>query len=75
MNSDDSLPVLTDQKFDFPTVTPSTLGKPIEPVVNFLSPPSTTIPSNPASPDAQADTVSTAQGLFSYSSAPTVSTD
>ena len=49
MGSDDSLPVLTDLEFDFPILTPSTLGQPIEPIVTFLSPPSITIPSNPAS--------------------------
>ena len=35
MESDDSLPVLTDLEFDFPTLTPSTLRQPIEPVVTF----------------------------------------
>ena len=74
MESDESFPLLTDQDFDFPTLTPSILGKPIEPVVTLLSPPSITIPSNPASPDAQSDTVSTTQGLSSFYSAPTVKT-
>ena len=75
MESDDSLPVLTDLEFDFPTLTPSTLRQPIEPVVTFPSPPSITIPSNPASPDAQTDTVSTTQGLSSFCSATPVTTD
>ena len=77
MESADSLPVLTDLEFDFATLTPSTLGQPIEPVVTFLSPPSLTIPSNPASPDAQSDTVSTTQGLPSFTGCftPTVTTD
>ena len=59
MESGDSLPVLTVVELYFPTLTSLTLGQPIEPVVTFLSPPSTTIPSNPASPDAQPDTIST----------------
>ena len=63
MESDDSLLVLTDLEFDFPTLTPSTLGQPIEPIVTFLSPPSITIPSNPASPDEPLESVSTTQGL------------
>ena len=77
MESDDSLPVLTDLGFDFPTLTPSTLGQLIEPVINFLSPSSITIPSNPASPDAQPDIVSKTQGLPSFTgcSFPTVITD
>ena len=75
MESDDSLPVLTDLEFDFPTLTPSTLGQPIEPVVTFLSPPSITNPSNPAPPDSQSDTVLPTQGLSSFCSAPTVTTD
>ena len=65
MESDDSLPVFTAIEFGFQTLTPSTLGQPIKPVVNFLSPPSIPISSNPASPDAQSDTVSTTQGLSS----------
>ena len=69
------MPVLTDLDFDFPTLTPSTLGLPIDPVVTFLSSPSTTIPSNTASPDAQSDIVSNTQGLSSFCSAPTVNTD
>ena len=68
MESDDSLPVLTDLVFDFPTLTPSTLRQPIEPIVNFLSPPSITIPSNPASPNEQSDPISTTQGLPTVSS-------
>ena len=52
MESDESLPLLTDMELDFPTLTPSTLGQPIEPVLTFLSAPSITIPSNPASPDS-----------------------
>ena len=75
MESDDSLPVLTDLDFDFPTLTPSTLRQPIEPVVTFLSPPPITILSNPASPDEQSDSVSTTQGLSSICSAPTVTKD
>ena len=75
MGSDDSLPVLTDLVFDFPILTPSTLGQPIEPVVTFLSPPSITIPSNPASPDEQSESVSTTQGLFTVSSTATAIID
>ena len=75
MESDNSLPVLTDLELDFPTLTPSTLGQPIEPVVTFFSPPSTTIPSSPASPEAQSDNISTTQALSSFCSAPTVTTD
>ena len=75
MESDDSLPVLTDLVFDFPTSTPSTLGQPIEPIVTFLSPPSITIPSNPASPDDQSDSVSTTQGLSTVSSTTTAIID
>ena len=71
MESDDSLPVLTDLIFDFPTLTPSTLGQPIEPIVNFLSLPSITIQSNPASPDEQSDSISTTQGLTTFSSTAT----
>ena len=71
MESDDSLTVLTDLVFDFPILTPSTLGQPIEPTVNYLSPPSITIPSNPASPDGQLDSVSTTQGLSTVSSTTT----
>ena len=59
MESDDSLPILTDLEFDLSTSLPSTSGQPIEPVVTFLSLASKTMPSNPASPDAQSDTVST----------------
>ena len=58
MESDDSLRILTNLDFIFPTLTPSTLGQPVEPVVTFLSPPSISIPSNPASPDEQSDTAS-----------------
>ena len=75
MESDDSLPVLTDLDFDFPTLTPSTLGQPIEPVVTFFSPPSIAIPPNPASPDDQSDSISTTQGLSSIYSAPAVTID
>ena len=71
MEIDDSLPVLTDLVFDFPTLTPSTLGQPIEPFVTFLSPPSITIPSNPALPDEQLDSLSTTQGLSTVSSTTT----
>ena len=75
MESDDSLPVLTDLVFDFPTLTPSNLGQPIEPIVIFLSPPSITIPSNAASPDQQSDSVSTTQGLSTVSSTTTAIID
>ena len=75
MESDDSLPVLTDLFFDFPTLTPSTLGQPIEPIVTFLSSPSVTIPSNPASPDEQSDSVSTTQGLSTVCSTTTATID
>ena len=75
MESDDSLPVLTDLVFDFPTLTPSTLGQPIEPIVTFLSPPSITIPSNPASPDEQSESVSSTQGLSTVCSATTATID
>ena len=71
MESDDSLPVLTDLDFDFPTLTPSTLGQPIQPIVTFLWPPSITIPSNPASPDEQSDSVSRTQGLSTVPSTTT----
>ena len=75
MESDDSLPVLTDLDFNFPTLTPSILGQPIQPIVTFLSPPSITIPSNPASPDEQSDSVSTTQGLSTVSSTNTAIID
>ena len=75
MGSDDSLPVLTDLVFDFPTLTPSTLGEPIEPIVTFLPPSSITILSNPASPDEQSDSVSTTQGLSTVSSTTTANID
>ena len=75
MESGSSLPVLTDLEFDFPTLTPSTLGQPIEPIVTFLSPPSITIPSNPASPDEQSDSLSTTQGLSTVSSTTTANID
>ena len=75
IESDDSLPVLTDLVFDFPTLTPSTLGQPIEPFVTFLSPPSINIPSNPASPDEQSDSVSTTQGLSTVCSTTTATID
>ena len=71
MESHDSLPVLTDLFFDFPTLTPSTLGQAIEPIVAFLSPLSITIPSNPASPDEQSDSISTTQGLTTVCSTTT----
>ena len=66
MESDNSLPVLTGLEFDFPTLTPSALGQPTEPVVTFLSPSSITNPSKPASPDAQSKTVAKMQGLTSF---------
>ena len=72
---DDSLPVLTDLVFDFPTLTPSTLVQPIEPIVTFLSLPSITIPSNPASPDEQSDSISTTQGLSTVCSTTTATID
>ena len=75
MESDDSLPVSTDLVFHFPTLTLSTLGQPIEPIVNFLSPPSIIIPSNPASPDEQSDSFSTTQGLSTVSSTTTANID
>ena len=75
MENDDSPPVLTDLVFDFPTLTPSTLGQPIEPIVTFLSPPSITIPSNPASPEEQLNSVSTTQGLSTVCSTTTATTD
>ena len=76
IESDDSLPVLTDLVFDFPTLTtPSTLGQPIEPIVTFLSLPSITIPSNAASPDEQSDSVSTTQGLSTVCSTTTATID
>ena len=65
MESDDSLPILTDLDFIFPTLTPSALEQPAEPVVTLLSPPSISIPSNPASPDEQSDTAPTTRGLSS----------
>ena len=75
MESDDSLPVLTDLVFAFPTFTLSTLGQPIEPIVTFFSPPSITIPSNPASLDEQSDSISTTQGFLTVSSTSTAITD
>ena len=75
VESDESLRVLTDLEFNFPTLTPSNLGLPIEPIVTFLSPPSITIPSNPASPDEQSDSVSTTQGLSTVSSTTTAIID
>ena len=75
MENGDSLPVLTDFGFDFPTLTPSTLEEPIEPIVTFLSPPSITIPSNPASPDEQSHSVSTTQGISIVCSTNTATID
>ena len=77
MESEDFLPILTDIGFHFPTLTPSASGQPIEPLVAFLSSPSTTIPSNPASLDAQSDTVSTTQGVstFTCCNIATITTD
>ena len=75
MESDLFLTVLTDLLFDFPTLTPSTLEQPIEPRINYLSPPSITIPSNPASPDEQSDSVSTTQGLSTVFSPTTANID
>ena len=65
MESNDSLPILTDLDFRFPTLTPSALEQPAEPVLTLLSPPSISIPSNSASPDEQSDTASTTRGLSS----------
>ena len=77
MESDDSLPILTDLDFIFPTLTPSALEQPAEPVVTFLSPSSISIPSNPASPDEQSDTTSTTRGLSAVTGCPiaTLTTD
>ena len=75
MESDDSLPVLTNLSSDFSTLTPSTLGQPIEPIITFLSPPSVNTPSNLASPDEQSDSVSTTQGLSTVSSITTAIID
>ena len=75
MESDDSLPVLTELVFDFPTLTRLTLRQPIEPIVTFFSPPSITIPSNLASPDEQSDSVSTTQGLSTGCSTTTATID
>ena len=75
MESDDSLPVSTDLEIDSPTLPPSTLGQPVEPIVTFLSPPSITIPSNPASPNEQSDSVSTTQGLSTVCSTTTATID
>ena len=77
MESDDSLPILTDLDFIFPTLTPSALEQPAEPVVTLLSPPSISIPANPASPDEQSDTASTTRGLSSVTgcSVATLTTD
>ena len=77
MESDDSLPILTDLDFIFPTLTPSALEQPAEPVVTLLSPPSISIPSNPASPDEQSDTASTTRGLSAVTGCPiaTLTTD
>ena len=63
MESEDSLPSLTDLDFIFPTLTPSALEQPAEPVIILLSPPSISIPSKPASPDEQSDTTSTTRRL------------
>ena len=75
MESDDSLPVSTALDFDFPTLAPSTLGQPIEPIVTFVSPPSLTLPSNPASPDEQSDSVSSTQRLSTVCSTTTATID
>ena len=75
MESDDSLPVKTDLVFDFPTLTLSNLGQPIEPIVTFLSPLSITMPSNPASPNEQSDSVLTAQGFSTVCSTTTATID
>ena len=75
MESDDSLPVSTDLEFDFSTLTLSTLRQRNEPLVTFLSPPSITISSNPATPDEQSDSVSTTQGLSTLCSTTTATID
>ena len=77
MESEDSLPILTDLDFIFPTLTPSALEQPVEPVITFSSPPSISIPSNPASPDEESDTASTTQGLSAVTGCPiaTLTTD
>ena len=72
MESEDSLPILTDLDFIFPTLTTSALGQPADPVVTLLSPPSIGIPSNPASPDEQSETTSTTRGLSSITGCSTV---
>ena len=69
------MPVSTNLAFNYTTLTPSTLGQPIEPIVTFLSSPSITIPSDPASPDEQSDSVSTTQGLSTVSSTTTAIID
>ena len=63
MEIEDYLPSLTDLDFIFPTLTPSALEQPAEPVITLFSPPSISIPSNPASPDEQSDTTSTTRRL------------
>ena len=75
MKSDNSLPVLTFLDLDIPILTPSILGQPIEPIVTFLSPPSTTTPSNSASLDEQSDSDSTTQGLSTVCSNTTATID
>ena len=77
MENDDSLPILTDLDFIFPTLTPSALEQPAEPVVTLLSPPSISIPSNPASPDEQSDTASATRELSAVTGCPiaTLTTD
>ena len=65
MESEDPFRILTDLDFIFPTSTPSALEQPAKQVVTLLSPPSISIPSNPASPDEQSDTASTTRGLSS----------
>ena len=57
MKTDDSLPVLTYIDFDFPTLTPTTLGQPIGPRVTFFLRPSTT------ASDAQSDSVFNNTGI------------
>ena len=57
--------------FDFSTLTLSTWGQPSGPIVTFLSPPSIAIPSNPASPDEQSDSLSNTQELSTVSSTTT----
>ena len=75
MESDDSLTVLTDLVFDFPTLTSSALGQPIEPILTFLLASFNHYPIKPCFPDEQSDSVSTTQGLSTVSSTTTAIID